>query len=236
MPHAPRVVLATTNPNKVVELAELLAEVAGGIEVLPRPAGMGDVDETGETFAANAELKAVAVARATGQWALADDSGLEVDALAGAPGVRSARYAADLGGADLGAEQADEGVPVEGAVADVDAVNRRALLGQLAGRRLPSPARFRCALALADPNGAVRLRTEGTVEGGLVGEERGEGGFGYDPLFVPREGGGATFAQLSRAEKAALSHRGRALRALVEQLRAEAGRALLEEMADIEGR
>lgn len=215
------VVLATDNAHKVVELSALLAALAAPVEVRPRPEWVGEVDETGATFAANADLKAVAVAGAVGEWALADDSGLEVDALGGAPGVRSARFAADLAaGGSVGDGSAEAALNPTDRPDSIDAANRRALSTQLAaagGDDRPS-ARFRCALALADPEGVVRLRTEGLVEGRITREQRGDGGFGYDPMFVPDDGDGSTFAEMDRAAKAAISHRGRALRALVQHL------------------
>lgn len=210
-------VLATANPNKVDELRELLATLPVPVEVRARPEWLGEVDETGATFAANADLKAVAVATSLGHWALADDSGLEVDALGGAPGVRSARFAADL------AERANaEGNRLAGPISadgptSIDEANRRALCAEL--ERLTGDvarsARFRCALSLADPSGVVRSRAEGVVEGWITPTERGDGGFGYDPVFVPDDGDGSTFAEMGRSAKAAISHRGRALSALV---------------------
>ena len=212
-PEVTRLVLATANPNKVTEMAELLAALPSDIEVLARPQWVAEVAETGTTFEANADLKAVAVAAAVGEWALADDSGLEVDALGGAPGVRSARYAADL--AALGSNWGGTGQGVE-AESDYEA-NRRALAAKLASQPAASSdrARFRCALSLADPTGKVWLRADGVVEGRVTPTCRGENGFGYDPMFIPDDGGGSTFAEMSRAEKASISHRGRALTALI---------------------
>ena len=203
------IVLATDNPHKVTELSSLLAALSAPVEVLPRPEWLDDVDETGTTFVANADLKAIAVANAVGEWALADDSGLEVDALNGAPGVRSARFAADMATTERG------GTPSSGN--STDEANRRALSDRLteAGVGFRRSARFRCALALADPSGRVALRAEGAVEGEIITEQRGDGGFGYDPMFVPDDGDGSTFAEMDSDAKAAISHRGRALAELI---------------------
>ena len=171
--------------------------LAGHIDVLARPSGIPDVVEDADTLVDNARLKAAAIGAATGEVALADDTGLEVDALDGRPGVHSARYA--------------------GSSHD-DAANVAKLLDELAdvepARRT---ARFRTVLVLAASDGR-EVVTEGVVEGVIATRPLGEGGFGYDPVFVPLEGDGRTFAQLSRDEKAAISHRGRALRALVDAL------------------
>jgi XTP/dITP diphosphohydrolase len=185
----PRVLLATSNAGKVAELARAFPEWAlEGMAAHPR---IGLPPETGETFEANATLKAVAAAAATGLPALADDSGLCVDALDGAPGVRSARFAGE--GSD-------------------DAANRALLLRRLsnvdAARR---SARFVCVLALSTPDGHVQL-ARGECAGGILGSERGSGGFGYDALFVP-DGHRCTFAEMSVEEKETLSHRGRAIAA-----------------------
>ncbi|RMH75932.1 MAG: RdgB/HAM1 family non-canonical purine NTP pyrophosphatase [Actinomyces sp.] len=167
------------------------------LELVARPADAGEVDETGETLEDNARLKARAVAAVADADALADDTGLEVEALGGAPGVRSARYAGDTA---------------------TDADNVRRLLGELTGvtgegRR----ARFRTVVVLHRRDGS-ELVAEGVVTGRIAEAPRGQGGFGYDPVFVPDEGDGRTFAEMSAADKNALSHRGRALRALLERL------------------
>jgi XTP/dITP diphosphohydrolase len=198
--------MATRNRHKVRELAHLLADL--GVEVLSladRP-DVPEVVEDGATFAANAVKKARAVAVATGLPALADDSGLEVDALGGQPGVQSARYA--------GGDGHD------------DAANNRKLLEALAGvapaRRT---ARFRCAVALADPAGrlgaAVEIR-EGACEGVIIDAPRGEHGFGYDPIFLVPELG-RTFAELTLEEKSGRSHRARAMGAMLPLLRSYFG-------------
>jgi len=189
-----RIILATRNPDKLVELRRILEAghiqvTAGDLEEYP---DMPEVAETGATFAENALLKARAVAAFTGLPAVADDSGLCVDALNGMPGVLSARWSGRHG--------------------DDDA-NLRLVLGQLAdvppGRR---GAHFACAAALVLPSGAEHL-TEGVVDGSLTREPRGSNGFGYDPVFVP-EGAALTTAEMSAADKDRISHRGRALRAL----------------------
>lgn len=182
-----RLVLATANPDKAAEIRALLP----GVDLLDRPPGLTEVDETGATLEDNALLKARAVARAAGAAAVADDTGLEVDALGGAPGVRTARFAGE------GATYAD---------------NVARLLEALEGvadRR----ARFRTVAVVCFPGGG-EVVAEGVVEGAIATAARGSGGFGYDPLFVPDGGGGRTFAQMAPGEKHALSHRGRAFRAL----------------------
>lgn len=189
-----RLVLATANPDKAAEIAAILGP---RWELVPRPAGVPDVDETGETLEENARLKAEALCAATGLPALADDTGLEVDALGGAPGVYSARYA----GPD--ATYAD---------------NVWKLVHELRGTGQRS-ARFRTVVMVRFPHGR-EVVAEGVVEGVIVDPPRGDDGFGYDPVFAPVEDpAGRTFAEMSAAEKHAISHRGRALRALAERLR-----------------
>lgn len=182
-----KLLVATGNQHKLREIQEILH--LPGLEVIGL-AGFPDapeVIEDGDTFHANAVKKAVTIAAAGGLWSLADDSGLEVDALGGQPGVRSARYAG---------EPADY------------AANNRKLLAAMGGRTDRS-ARFRCAIALASPDSAVRV-VEGKCEGHIVETARGEAGFGYDPLFVP-DGYQQTFAEMDAGLKNRLSHRGRAL-------------------------
>ena len=194
-----RVVVASGNAGKLRELAELLAPA--GFELLPQDAlGVAAAPETGATFRDNALIKARHAARATGLAALADDSGLEVDALGGRPGVQSARYARD------GAS---------------DAENLARLLDELAAVPLPERrARYQCVIVwLRGPDDATPLVATGTWEGHIARAPRGTGGFGYDPVFVPA-GGERTAAQLPAADKNAASHRGRAARALLAQLRA----------------
>lgn len=197
-----RLVLATRNEHKVVEVQRILDTLepswSGRIEVLPASQfpDAPDVVEDGVTFAANAALKAVALARFTGLPAIADDSGLCVDALNGMPGILSARWSG---------RQGDPGR---------DLANLELVLAQTAD--VPDARRgasFHCAVALALPDGEVRV-VEGQVNGQLVREPRGEHGFGYDPIFQP-DGLAQTTAELSPADKDAVSHRGRALRALL---------------------
>ena len=185
------VLVSTRNAHKLVEIRQILGPSFELLDLSSIPA-LGEVEETGTTFEENAALKALAASAHFGGWVLADDSGLEVDALSGAPGVRSARFSG------------------EGAT---DVTNRALLLEKLAG--VPSnqrSARFRCVIALAR-GGEVLAHFSGAVEGAIIQSEKGEGGFGYDPLFVP-EGFGETFAELGAETKNSLSHRGRALACL----------------------
>ncbi|HEX2038390.1 MAG TPA: RdgB/HAM1 family non-canonical purine NTP pyrophosphatase [Acidimicrobiales bacterium] len=182
-----RLVLASANPDKAREIAALL----DGFDVLPRPADVPDVEETGSTLLENARLKARALVEATGEAAVADDTGLEVAALDGAPGVYSARYAG------------------EGATCDDNVAKLLDALRGSTDRR----ARFRTVALALFPDGR-EVAAEGVVDGTIAEARRGEGGFGYDPVFVPDDGDGRTFAELSPDEKNAISHRGRAFRAL----------------------
>lgn len=199
-----RLVCASANPDKVAEIAAVLAGV--GVELEARPPGVGDVIEDADTLLGNARLKAVAIAEAAGAAAVADDTGLEVDALGGAPGVRSARYAGEHATYAENVARLLEELRRVGAVAP-DA--RRARFRTVALVRWPR-----------DPDqnesgGETReIWAEGTVEGHIALEPKGDGGFGYDPVFVPDEGGGLTFAEMAGADKHAISHRGRALRQL----------------------
>lgn len=188
------VVLATKNAHKRRELEALLAALAPNVRLV-HDLDWDDVAETGDTFEANAIIKASAVHTATGVVALADDSGLEVDALGGEPGVRSARYA---------------GVEGPGA----DAANNALLLERMAGvddRR----CRFRCVVAIVGDG--VCETVSGAVEGTLRRQAAGEGGFGYDPLFEPL-GWDRTFGEATPARKASVSHRSRAMRSAAEAL------------------
>lgn len=194
-----RLVFATRNRGKLIELRELLADLP--LEVLSvDDVHVPEVDEDGDTFAANAIEKARAVSAATGLPALADDSGLEVDALDGAPGVHSARYAGDDA---------------------TDDANNDKLLAALAGvPEAQRTARFRSVLALADVNGQLGdevITADGTCEGRVLDHRRGTGGFGYDPLFWAPELD-ATFAELGVGSKNDLSHRARAMRAMKPRL------------------
>jgi XTP/dITP diphosphohydrolase len=189
-------ILASRNDHKVRELAEILP----GVTLGPLPEGIDLPPETGDTFEANALIKARAARRATGEETIADDSGLVVDALGGNPGVRSARFAG---------EQA------------TDAENLARVLAELGESGGPSSARYVCVIAWIDRDGNESC-FEGTCEGRMILEPRGSGGFGYDPAFVPEDTGPAdqrTMAELSPGEKHAISHRGRAARALAEHLR-----------------
>jgi XTP/dITP diphosphohydrolase len=198
MAFPPRIAIATKNPHKIRELARICADWPVAwltIHEEDAPA-FPDVEETGDTYLENASLKARAVATALAMPALADDSGIEVDALGGRPGVRSARFAGD------------------GAT---DEENLRELLRSIKG--VPASgrtARYRCLAVLAWPQGDLQS-AEGVCEGALVSSARGTGGFGYDPVFVPA-GWDETMAELPSTEKDRISHRGAALRALRETL------------------
>ena len=187
-------VCASANPDKVVEIAALLEGVA---VLLPRPPEVPDVVEDADTLEGNARLKAAAICAASGRPAVADDTGLEVDALGGAPGVYAARYAGD------GVTYAD---------------NREKLLAELAGvPERDRTARFRTVAMVVRPDGSETV-VEGVCEGLITLTERGARGFGYDAVFAPRDGDGRTFAEMSDAEKNAISHRGRAFVALAAAL------------------
>jgi XTP/dITP diphosphohydrolase len=189
-----RLVVATRNEHKLRELGEILVD----IELVALPDGLELPPEEGETFAANAVAKARAAHEATGEPAIADDSGIEARALDGRPGVLSARFA----GPDASNEE-----------------NLALLISELEGKEDRSVA-YVCALAYVGPDGE-EIVVEGRSEGGLISEPRGAGGFGYDPAFVPADtppDDERTMAELSPAEKHAISHRGRAARALAERL------------------
>ncbi len=192
------ILVATTNPGKVRELRALLGQEVEWKSLADFP-GIAEVKEDGATFAENARKKAIGYARATGLWTLADDSGLVVDALGGAPGVNSARFS--------GARAKGEDRKV------LDRRNMEKLLSLLRGvPREKRTARFVCHLCLASPE-EVLVETEGTLEGLIAEEPAGTGGFGYDPVFfVPQLG--KTVAQLGDQEKNAISHRGNAMRRL----------------------
>ena len=183
-------VIASSNPGKIHEFESLLRALP--INVRPQPKGLG-VEETGSTFAANAQLKAKAVACVTGEWALADDSGLSVDALDGAPGVHSARYAAS----------------------DPERIERLLNALKNCSKR---EAHFCAALCIAAPDGRVLLEVEGRCQGRITTAPRGDQGFGYDPIFEVDQTG-MTFAEMALAEKKQHGHRGRAFTALEPQLR-----------------
>jgi XTP/dITP diphosphohydrolase len=203
-PPATPLVIASGNAGKVREFAALLAGL--GLEIRPQPEGL-EVEETGLTFVENARLKAIAVARASCCWALADDSGLAVDALDGAPGVHSARYAAS------------DPERIARLLAALAAANQQRAAAGLAAQR---SARFTAALALADPSGNLRLEVEGHCPGEILEAPRGSGGFGYDPVFLVPETG-LSFAEMDKATKARIGHRGRAFALLEPGLRALLG-------------
>ncbi|MEX1006460.1 MAG: RdgB/HAM1 family non-canonical purine NTP pyrophosphatase [Acidimicrobiia bacterium] len=193
-----KVVLATANAGKAREIAEVLHEAGLDVELAPRPDDVPEVEETGTTFEDNARLKAVAICDATGLAAIADDTGLEVDALGGAPGVRSARFAGE------NATYADNVAKLLDDLRDVPAGRRSARFSTVALARLPD---------------GREVAAFGTVEGSITELPRGMEGFGYDPVFVPDEGDGRTFAEMPEGEKNSLSHRGRAFRTLADGLR-----------------
>ena len=190
-------ILATGNKHKVREMRELLP----GLDLQPLPAGVEMPPEDGDSFVANALIKARAIHAATGEPTIADDSGIAAEALGGAPGIYSARYAG------------------EGASDEVNLAKLLREVGATGGRRR---AAYVCAIALIDADGAEHV-FEGECEGTLLEEGRGEGGFGYDPAFVPDDTGPEderTYSELSDAEKHAISHRGRAARRLTAHLAA----------------
>ncbi|WP_019506426.1 RdgB/HAM1 family non-canonical purine NTP pyrophosphatase [Pleurocapsa sp. PCC 7319] len=184
-----KLVVATGNPGKLKEMQEYLTDLPWQLEL--KPANL-DIEETGTTFIANARLKASEVAKALKKWAIADDSGLAVDALDGAPGLYSARYGKT----------------------DKDRINR--LLAEL-GETTNRQAKFICAVAIANPDGKIVLETEGICPGEILYSPRGDGGFGYDPIFyVPSQQ--QTFAEMASVTKSEISHRGVAFAQLMPQL------------------
>ena len=189
-----RVVCASANPHKVAEIFDIIRDIAA-VDLLPRPSELADVVEDADTLAGNARLKASAVCTATGMPALADDTGLEVDALDGRPGVITARFAG---------------------VGATDEQNRKKLLQELMGVANRA-ARFRTVALLRMPNGQ-EIVAEGVCEGLISDTERGERGFGYDSVFIPAASNGLTFAEMSIVEKHAISHRGNAFRLLASRL------------------
>jgi XTP/dITP diphosphohydrolase len=192
-----RLVLATGNKGKAAEIELLLGDVPG-LELVPRPDEVPEPVEDGDTLLDNARIKAQALVDATGEAAVADDTGLEVEALGGAPGVFTARYAGEH------ATYED---------------NWRKLLAEL-GDEPNRRATWRTVALVRWPDGTERW-AEGTCDGSITRQAAGGEGFGYDPVFVPDEGDGRTFAELTRGEKNAVSHRGRAFRALARLLPAE---------------
>jgi XTP/dITP diphosphohydrolase len=180
-----RLVCASANPKKVAELSRLLPD---WVQLLPRPESVGDIDETAPTLEGNAIIKAVEIANAAEEWVIADDTGLEVVALHGAPGVHSARFAGENA---------------------TDAENRALLLQQLNGIADRS-AKFRTVVAIVNSKGEMHF-VSGECSGVIADTERGDSGFGYDSVFIPDDSDGRTFAEMSASEKDAISHRGRAL-------------------------
>lgn len=187
-----RIVCASANPHKVEELARLLPT---WVDLVARPSDIGDIDEDAPTLEGNAIIKAVEIANHASEWAISDDTGLEVEALNGAPGVRSARFAGEHA---------------------TDAENRALLLAKLDGITNRS-ARFRTVVALVSSKGDIHF-VSGECMGTIAESERGDSGFGYDALFIPTDGDGRTFAEMNGAEKDAVSHRGRALAQVPELL------------------
>ncbi len=188
------VVAATANPDKLRDMQQILE---GAFTLLPRPAEIPEVIEDADSLAGNARLKAAAIVAHTGQAAIADDTGLFVDALGGAPGVHSARFAG---------EDASYGDNVTHMLRQLDGV-------PLADRT----ARFSSVVMLMWPDGRS-ISVQGDTEGIIIEHSRGDHGFGYDPIFVPNEGDGMTFAQMTADGKHTYSHRGKAIRSLLEQL------------------
>ena len=187
-----RIVCASANPHKVEELARLLPS---WVDLVARPSDIGDIEEDAPTLEGNAIIKAVEIANHASEWAIADDTGLEVEALNGAPGVRSARFAGEHA---------------------TDAENRALLLAKLEGAQNRS-ARFRTVVALVSSKGDIHF-VGGECAGTIAESERGDSGFGYDSLFIPADGDGRTFAEMTGPEKDAVSHRGRALARVPELL------------------
>ena len=183
-------VVATGNPGKLKEMQAYLADSDIKLQLKPEEL---EVEETGDTFMENARLKASEVAKVTGEWAIADDSGLAVDALNGMPGVYSARYAPT----------------------DKERVHR--LLEELGDAR-DRKGKFICALAIARPDGSIAQEVEGICEGEIIHTPRGSGGFGYDPIFYVRDQN-MTFAEMPPETKRSLSHRGKAFQTLLPQLK-----------------
>lgn len=181
-------VVATGNPGKLREMQVYLADLGWELQLKPPEL---EIEETGDTFAANAALKASGVAIATGKWAIADDSGLAVDALDGAPGIYSARYG------------------------ETDSSRIERLLLEL-GNELNREAQFVCAIAVANPDGAIVLQVEGICKGEILHSPCGTGGFGYDPIFYVPEAG-LTFAEMTPETKRRYSHRGKAMALLIEK-------------------
>lgn len=193
MPPLPRLIIATRNAHKTAEIRAMVGDRFEVVDATAFPE-FPEIEETGTTFLENARLKAEGISRCIEGWVLSDDSGLEVDALGGAPGVYSSSYGGEEGN---------------------HAKNNARLLAEMDGK-IDRRARFRCTMVLAK-DGVEQANFNGTVEGTIIGVRRGEGGFGYDPLFIP-EGYDATFAELGEAVKNQMSHRGRALAGVIDFL------------------
>ncbi|MHB8379568.1 MAG: RdgB/HAM1 family non-canonical purine NTP pyrophosphatase [Acidimicrobiales bacterium] len=187
--------LSTANEHKADEIRRVLAAL--GVELLPRPTDVAEVDETADTLEGNAFLKARALTNATGEAAIADDTGLFIDALEGRPGVYSARYAGER------ASYAENVARVLRELSSADDAKRT--------------ARFRTVIAVTYPDGAT-WSVEGVLEGSILTSPRGHEGFGYDPVFAPLWPGGTSLAEMAPEQKDAVSHRGKALRAFAERL------------------
>ncbi|CAM3739245.1 RdgB/HAM1 family non-canonical purine NTP pyrophosphatase [Cohnella lubricantis] len=205
--------IATRNAGKTKEFREAFAAIGVQVKDLNEVSGVPEIEETGTTFAENAFIKAKAASEAAGLPALADDSGLCVDALGGAPGVYSARYAGE------GAGDAANNAKLLASLAALEAVP--AGMPEASGSaKLLSPAKFVCSLVLYDPRTGERVEAEGAIHGFVADRASGSGGFGYDPLFyLPKHG--KTMAEISIEEKNAISHRGQALRELLAKLKRE---------------
>jgi XTP/dITP diphosphohydrolase len=191
-----QILVATGNAGKIRELEEFLADLPVVLRGLKEFPDVPEVEETGATFAENAGLKATGYAVQARLWTLADDSGLEVDALNGAPGVFSARYAGEN-------------------ASDAEKIGK--LLGEL-GKTNNRRARFVCAMAVADENGEIKFVSEGICDGQIALKPRGAKGFGYDPIFIP-DGFSETFGELSNEVKRKISHRARAMEKIIQYLR-----------------
>jgi XTP/dITP diphosphohydrolase len=190
-----RLVLATHNTHKVAEMRDLLSDLPVELIGMDASPHVPEPEETGETFVENARIKAIAVALATGEYALADDSGICIDALGGRPGVRSARWAGP------GSKAPDWIAKTLSALEGVAAPDRG--------------AHYVCSIVLAAPDGAIVAESEGRFDGSIADAPRGAGGFGYDPIFLVGDGSGHTAAELAPEEKHRLGHRGKAVRAIL---------------------
>jgi len=194
-----QILVATKNAGKIQELEQLMADLPVRLRNLQEFSGIIEPEESGATFAENAVLKAQSYSlQSGGLWSLADDSGLEVDALDGAPGVFSARYAG---------ENATDADRIEKLLFELKAANARQLR-----------ARFVCAMAVCDPNGKIKFLAEGICEGAISQTPKGKNGFGYDPVFIP-DGFNETFGELPDEIKQKFSHRARAAEKIIEYLR-----------------